>query len=61
MTAALDGSIRELVDRRAADAPDAVFLIDPDTGHGISFAELAGRCRAVAGRSRAFGWILAAA
>ncbi|WP_136661262.1 AMP-binding protein [Nitratireductor sp. XY-223] len=56
MTAAeFDGSIRDLVDRRADGAPDHIFLIDPDSGETTTFAELADRCRFVAGQAGAQG------
>ena len=56
MTAAqFDGSIRELVDRRANEAPDTVFLIDPETGDHATFGDLARHCRTIAGQAAAQG------
>ncbi|MEM6985362.1 MAG: AMP-binding protein [Pseudomonadota bacterium] len=41
-------SIRELVDLRASQTPDAVWLIDPVSGEQLSFADLRDRCQRVA-------------
>ena len=40
-------SVRELVDACAARAPDAVYLVAPESGRRITFGELADSCRAV--------------
>jgi long-chain acyl-CoA synthetase len=42
-------SVRDLVDACAARAPDAVYLVAPESGRRISFGELADSCRAVQG------------
>lgn len=48
--AALDGlSIRDLVDLRAGQTPDAVWLIDPESGKHISYAQLRDTCLRVSG------------
>jgi acyl-CoA synthetase (AMP-forming)/AMP-acid ligase II len=41
-------TVRELIDACAARAPDAVYLVAPDSGRRITFSELADSCRAVA-------------
>ncbi len=41
-------SIRELIDLRAETTPEAIFLVDPETGEHTSFAQLRERCIALA-------------
>ena len=43
-------SIRDIIDRHAKDAPDDTFLIDPVSGHAVSYTELAVKVRAFADR-----------
>ncbi len=48
MTTAVDGlSVRDLIDRRAGEQPDGVFLIDPTAGRMLTWHELQGACKAV--------------
>jgi acyl-CoA synthetase (AMP-forming)/AMP-acid ligase II len=42
-------TVRELVDARAAQAPDATYLLAPHTGRTLTYGALAQACRAVAG------------
>ncbi|HIJ64209.1 MAG TPA: AMP-binding protein [Rhodospirillaceae bacterium] len=41
-------SLRRLVDQRAAGSPDALFLLDPETGRHLTFAGLRRYCLALA-------------
>ncbi len=45
-------TVRDLVDACAARAPDAVYLIAPDSGRALTFGELAESCRAVQALAR---------
>ena len=49
-------SIRAIIDRRAEEAPDDPFLINPASGEVIPYAELARRVRAFAGHLRDEGY-----
>ncbi|MEP1205794.1 MAG: AMP-binding protein [Rhizobiaceae bacterium] len=51
MIAGLDDlSLRDLIDKRASDAPEALFLTDPTTGETVTFEQLRDACQAVAQR-----------
>lgn len=45
-------TVRTVIDRRAAETPEAAFLIDPQSGETISYGDLAHRVRAFAGNLR---------
>jgi non-ribosomal peptide synthetase component E (peptide arylation enzyme) len=52
----LDGvSLRALIDQRAAETPDAVWLIDPESDQKITYADLHQRANAVAATIGAHG------
>lgn len=53
--AVLGGSVRDLIDRRAAETPDAPFLVDPRTGTAVSYGDLARKVRGLAAGLRARG------
>lgn len=53
--AAIGGTVRDLIDRRAAETPDAVFLMDPRTGTTVTYADLARKVRGFAAGLRARG------
>jgi acyl-CoA synthetase (AMP-forming)/AMP-acid ligase II len=46
--APLPSNLRELIERRAADAPDGVFLIAPEDGRALTFAQLRRKALALA-------------
>ncbi len=48
-------SVRKLIDERADRTPDRVFLIDPDTGTSVSYAELRNAAGSVAARIAGHG------
>ena len=48
-------SVRTLIDERADTTPDRVFLIDPETGASVSYAELRRAAAAVAARIATHG------
>ncbi len=50
-----DGSLRDLIDQRSKEAPDKIFLIDPDRGETVTFDQLRLACRSIAGRVAAQG------
>ena len=53
---ALDGlSIRDVIDMRAAAAPDHLFLIDPTSGKSLSYSDLKNACQSVTGHLREKG------
>lgn len=45
-------TVKEIIDLRAEKSPEAVFLIDPQTGEAVSFGDLARMVRAFAGNLR---------
>ncbi|MBI5719277.1 MAG: AMP-binding protein [Burkholderiales bacterium] len=53
--AAAPASVHELIERAAARWPDATYALDAEGRHALSFAALAGGCRAVQQRLRALG------
>ncbi len=51
MTTVIDGlSVRDLIDRRAAERPDDTFLIDPAARRVVTWSDLQATCRTVSGR-----------
>ena len=48
-------SIADVIDERAATTPDAVFLIDPESGRTLTFGQLADACRGLRDLLLAFG------
>ncbi len=50
-----DGSLRDLIDKRSAETPDEIFLIDPDSGETVTFGQLRLACQVVAGQVAARG------
>src|ERR1700744_2634623 len=48
-------TLRELIDQRAAHAPDRAFLVSPETGRDVTFAGLRAQSRLLDAQLRAGG------
>ncbi len=49
------GSVRELIDHRAADTPDKAYLVAPESGRELTYAAVREHARATASRLHALG------